>query len=170
MSKMRKTILSFITALACTLMLACTSQPKTLTEKIDTLKQQVLTDVETLQELENKDFATLEKDFVHCDSLLQHLNQEQVEVSFEHLNLTKAYLVQFSEVKPVMERKMNYVVQQLDNLKSDAETHYLTDSLVLVYLNTETKVADTLHAQVEYFKDRFHSCQQSLNKLKKSKK
>jgi len=170
MSKMRKTILSFITALACTLMLACTSQPKTLTEKIDSLKQQVLTDAETLQELENKDFATLEKDFVHCDSMLQHLNQEQVEASFEHLNLTKAYLVQFSEVKPVMERKMNYVVQQLDNLKSDAETHYLSDSLVLVYLNTETKVADTLHAQVEYFKDRFHTCQQSLNKLKKSKK
>ena len=111
MSKMRKTILSFITALACAAMLACTSQPKTLTEKIDTLKQQVLTDAETLQELENKDFATLEKDFVHCDSMLQHLSQEQVEASFEHLNLTKAYLVQFSEVKPVMERKMNYVVQ-----------------------------------------------------------
>lgn len=167
---MRKTLQSFITALACASMLACTSQPKTTTEKIDTLKQQVLNDAKTLQELENKDFAILQKDFVHCDSMLQHLNQEQVESSFEHLNLTNAYLTQFKQVKPVMEKKMNYVVQQLDNLKSDAESHYLSDSLVLVYLDTETKVADTLHAQVEYFKDRFRNCQKSLNKLKKSKK
>lgn len=165
---MRKTTLSIISVFACALFIACTSQPKTTAEKIDTLKQQVLTDRQSLQGLEDKDFAQLQKDFVLCDSLLQHLSQKQVDASFEQLNLTQAYLLQFKEVKPVMNKKMEYVVQQLDNLKSDAESHYLSDSLALIYLETETKVADTIHAQVEYFQDRFKSCQKSLNNLKKS--
>ena len=79
-------------------------------------------------------------------------------------------MLQFMEVKPIMEKKMDYVVEQLGNLKSDAESHYLSDSLVLVYLDTENKVADTLHAQVAYFKDSFSKCQASLDQLKKSKK
>jgi predicted small secreted protein len=166
---MRRAITSFVILLTCALMAGCTNTPKTNAEKIDHLKQQVANDAATLQDLDNKDFATLQKDFIHCDSMLQYLPQEEVEANFEHLNLTQAYLAQFSEVKPVMERKMNYVVEQLDNLKADAESHYLSDSLVNVYLETETRVADTLHAQVEYFQERFASCQKALNQMKKSK-
>lgn len=166
---MRKTLLSLVIALTCSFMVACTHQPKTLTERIDALKQQVTNDAKTLQEIESKDFATLQSDFVSCDSMLQHLPQEQVEANFEHLRLANAYLMQFSEVKPVMEQKMNYVIQQLDNLKSDAESHYLSDSLANVYFETENHVADTLHAQVEYFKDRLSSCQNTLNRMKMNK-
>lgn len=165
-SNMRKAVTSFIIILTCAIMAGCTDQPKSNTEKIDLLKQQVLNDAATLQVIEDKDFATLQKDFIHCDSMLQYLPQDQVEANFEHLNLTQAYIVQFTEVKPVMERKMNYLVQQLDNLKSDAESHYLSDSLVNVYLETETRVADTLHAQLEYFQEKFTSCQKALNQVK----
>ena len=167
---MRKTRLTFIAAIACAMMLGCTHQPQTTVERIDHLKKQVVADADALQTIVNEDFARIQKDFHYCDSMLQYLDAEQVDVSFNQLNLTQAYILQFKEVRPVMEKKMDYVVEQLGNLKSDAESHYLSDSLVLVYLDTETKVADTLHAQVEYFKDSFSKCQASLDQLKKSKK
>lgn len=167
---MRKIRFILIAVLACFVMLGCTHQPKTTIEKIDQLKEQVTADAKALQALANKDFTKLQKDFHYCDSILQYLDSKLVEANFDQLNLTQAYIHQFKDVKPIMEKKMDYVVEQLGNLKSDAESHYLSDSLVLVYLDTETKVADTLHAQVEYFKDRFRKCQESLDKLKKSKK
>ena len=167
---MRKTRLTLIAVLACTLMLGCSRQPQTTIEKIDQLKELVTTDADALQTIANEDFTKLQKDFHFCDSLLQYLDAKEVETSFEQLNLTQAYILQFKEVKPIMEKKMDYVVEQLSNLKSDAESHYLSDSLVLVYLDSETKVADTLHAQVGYFKDSFRKCQESLDKMKKSKK
>ena len=167
---MRKTKLILIAALACIVLSGCNNQPKTTIEKIDLLKKQVATDAKALQAIANEDFTTLQKDFHYCDSLLQYIDAEQVKANFDQLNLTQAYILQFKEVKPVMEKKMDYLVQQLDNLKSDAESQYLTDSLVLIYLDTETKVADTLHAQVDYFKDSFSSCQKSLNQMKKVNK
>lgn len=165
---MRKTRLTTLAALACALMMGCTSEPTTTVEKIDQLKKQVTTDAKELQKIHNEDFARLQKDFITCDSMLQYLNEQQVATNFEQLKLTQAYILQYEEVKPIMEKKMDYVVQQLDNLKSDAESNYLSDSLVLVYLDTERKVADTLHAQVDYFKNSFSKCQKSLNELKKS--
>lgn len=167
---MRKTKLILIAALACIVLSGCNNQPKTTIEKIDLLKKHVATDAKALQAIANEDFTTLQNDFHYCDSLLQHIDAEQVKANFDQLNLTQAYILQFKEVKPVMEKKMDYLVQQLDNLKSDAESQYLPDSLVLIYLDTETKVADTLHAQVDYFKDSFSSCQKSLNQMKKVNK
>jgi PBP1b-binding outer membrane lipoprotein LpoB len=167
---MRKTKLILIAALACIVLSGCNNQPKTTIEKIDLLKKQVATDAKALQAIANEDFTTLQNDFHYCDSMLQYIDAEQVKANFDQLNLTQAYILQFKEVKPVMEKKMDYLVQQLDNLKSDAESQYLPDSLVLIYLDTETKVADTLHAQVDYFKDSFSSCQKSLNQMKKVNK
>ena len=167
---MRKTRLTLIAATACVMMLGCTSQPKTTIEKIDLLKKQVQADATALQNIANEDFARIQKDFHYCDSMLQYINDKQIGAHFEKLNLTQAYILQFKEVKPIMEQKIDYVMQQLINLKSDAESHYLSDSLVQVYLATESKVADTLHAQVKYFKDSFQKCQKSLNQLKKSNK
>ena len=167
---MRKTKLILIAALACIVLSGCNNQPKTTIEKIDLLKKQVATDAKALQAIANEDFTTLQNDFHYCDSMLQYIDAEQVKANFDQLNLTQAYILQFKEVKPVMEKKMDYLVQQLDNLKSDAESQYLPDSLVLIYLDTETKVADTLHAQVDYFKDSFSSCQKSLNQMKKANK
>lgn len=166
---MRKSNIILIAAFVCLILVGCTNQPKTTAEKIDTLKQQVLTDANDLQDIDSKVFTTLQKDFLYCDSLLQYLTPEQVDARFEQLNLTQAYLLQYREVKPVMEKKMDYLLEQLDNLKADAESHYLSDSLVTVYLATETRVADTLHAQVAYFQTSFDNCQKELNKLKKSK-
>lgn len=167
---MRKTKLILIAALACIVLSGCNNQPKTTIEKIDLLKKQVATDAKALQAIAKEDFSTLQKDFHYCDSILQYIDAEQVKANFDQLNLTQAYILQFKEVKPVMEKKMDYLVQQLDNLKSDAVSHYLSDSLVLIYLDTETKVADTLHAQVDYFKDSFHNCQKALDQMKKANK
>lgn len=167
---MRKTKLILFAAIACIVLSGCNNQPKTTIEKIDLLKKQVATDAKALQAIANEDFTTLQNDFHYCDSMLQYIDAEQVKANFDQLNLTQAYILQFKEVKPVMEKKMDYLVQQLDNLKSDAESQYLPDSLVLIYLDTETKVADTLHAQVDYFKDSFSSCQKSLNQMKKVNK
>ena len=167
---MRKTKLTLFAVLACIILLGCNSQPKTTIEKIDLLKKQVVTDADALQTIAKEDFSTLQQDFHYCDSLLQYIDAEQVKANFDQLNLTQAYILQFKEVKPVMEKKMDYLVQQLDNLKSDAESHYLSDSLVLIYLDTETKVADTLHAQVDYFKDSFHNCQKAIDQMKKANK
>ena len=166
---MRKANIILIATFVCLLLVGCTSQPKTTVEKIGTLKQQVLTDANTLQKIDNEAFTKLQKDFLYCDSILQYLTPEQVDARFEQLNLTQAYLLQYREVKPVMQKKLDYLVEQLDHLKADAESHYLSDSLVMVYLATETRVADTLHAQVAYFQDCFGNCQKELNKMKKSK-
>lgn len=166
---MRKSNIILIATFLCLFLAGCNSQPKTTVEKIDMLKQQVLTDANTLQKIDNKIFTKLQKDFIYCDSVLQYLTPEQVDARFEQLNLTQAYLLQYREVKPVMEKKMDYLVEQLDHLKADAESHYLSDSLVTVYLVIETHVADTLHAQVAYFQDCLGNCQKELNKLKKSK-
>ena len=166
---MRKSNIILIATFIYLLLAGCKSQPKTTVEKIDTLKQQVLTDANTLQKIDNEVFTKLQKDFLYCDSVLQYLSSEQVDARFEQLNLTQAYLLQYRKVKPIMERKMDYLVEQLDHLKADAESHYLSDSLVTVYLATETRVADTLHAQVAYFQDCLGNCQKELNKMIKSK-
>lgn len=167
---MRKSCIFLITALACATLAGCHSKPQTTVDKIEQLKQQVSNDATSLETIEKEQAEPLRRDFRTCDSLLQYLDEKTVKERFEQLNLTQAYLQQFGELKPVMAKKMDYVVLQLDRLKADAESQYLSDSLVLVYLADETKVADTLHQQVLYFQDRLGGCQKSLNQMKKDKK
>ena len=147
----------------------CHSTPKTNSKQIDDLKKQVQADAKTLQNIEAKDFVTLQKDFRACDSMLQYLNEEQVEQSFEKLQLIQAYIEQFKFTKPLMQADMDTTLLQLGRLKADAESHYLSDSLVTVYLESEAEYVERLSNQVRYFQDRFSSCQQDLNALKKQK-
>lgn len=144
----------------------CHNAPETNIDKIDSLKKQVQTNAKTLSDLETKDFVTLEKDFMTCDSLLQYQEEEQVEKSFETLQLVQAYLEQFKDTKPVMQAEIDSTLLQLDRLKADAESHYLSDSLVEVYINTETEYVNRLSNQVQYFQDRFGNCQKDLDALK----
>ncbi len=157
-----------IAALACILLVSCHSQPTTSVEKIEALKKQVQSDAKALQDLDDTYFPKLQQDFLYCDSLLQYLPAEQVDADFAQLNLAQAYMGQFGDVKPMMQHKMDYLLLQLDRLKSDAESHYLSDSLVLVYLETEQRVADTIHAQLEYFQTRLQGSEETFDKLKKS--
>lgn len=145
----------------------CHNAPKTNIEKIDNLKKQVQADAKTLSDLDAKDFVTLEKDFRLCDSMLQYQNEEQVDQAFETLRLVQAYLEQFKVTKPTMQAEMDSTLLQLDRLKTDAESHYLSDSLVEVYIDTETEYVTKLSNQVQYFQDRFGNCQKDLNALKK---
>ncbi len=147
----------------------CNNKPVTNLDKIDSLKKQVQADAKTLNDLEAKEFVELEKDFRACDSMLQYQSPEQVERSFEKLQLVQAYLEQFKFTKPMMQADMDTTLLQLDRLKADAESHYLSDSLVTVYLENETEYVNKLSKQVRYFQDRFSSCQQDLNALKKQK-
>ena len=147
----------------------CNNKPVTNIDKIDSLKKQVQADAKTLNDLEAKEFVELEKDFRACDSMLQYQSPEQVERSFEKLQLVQAYLEQFKFTKPMMQADMDTTLLQLDRLKADAESHYLSDSLVTVYLENETEYVNKLSNQVRYFQDHFSSCQQDLNALKKQK-
>lgn len=144
----------------------CHNAPETNIDKIDSLKKQVQTNAKTLSDLETKDFVTLEKSFMTCDSLLQYQEEEQVEKSFETLQLVQAYLEQFKDTKPVMQAEIDSTLLQLDRLKADAESHYLSDSLVEVYINNETEYVNRLSNQVQYFQDRFGNCQKDLDALK----
>ncbi len=156
------------TALALLGLSGCQQPPKTTICKIEALQQQVTADVDALQTLESQQYNTLKSDFLACDSMLQYLTEAQVDASFEKLQYAQAYLLQFEIVKPTMAEKMGYLAQQLEHLKADLESQYLSDSLALAYFETENRVADTLHEQILYFKDRFGQCQKDINTLKKS--
>lgn len=147
---------------------SCQRPPQTTAGKITALQQQVKADAVTLKTIESQQYGTLKNDFQACDSMLQYLSENQIDASFEKLQLAQAYLLQFEMVKPMMSGKMDYLTQQLENLKADLESQYLSDSLVLIYLDTENRVADTLHEQILYFEDRFDQCQKDINALKKS--
>lgn len=158
--------LLFATALAFS---ACNPTPKTDVERIDALKKQVQADAKTLGELEANTMVQLQSDFVACDSMLQYLHPEEVDEVFQQLQLMDAYIKQFKETRPTIQADMDSTLIQLDNLKSDIETHYLSDSLAAVYLETETQHVTRLSNQVQYFKDRFSTCSKDLNGFKKKK-
>ena len=166
MTKATLFIVSFNLGLA---FAACHNEPKTNLEKIDSLKKQVQADANTLQNLEAKEYKSLEKDFRVCDSMLQFLSPEQVDESFEKLRLVQAYLEQFKITKPMMQADIDSTLRQLDRLRADAESNYIKDSLVTVYIANETEYVDRLSNQVRYFKDRFGTSQKDLAALKKQK-
>ena len=168
MTKITKTLLLSLATLAM-IFGGCNNTPKTDTARIEQLRKQLLTDAQTLNEIESKDFVALEKDFMRCDSMLQYQSQEQVEKSFETLRLVQAYLEQFKATSPLMHAELDSTLLQLDRLKADIETDYLPDSLKVAYIENETEYVDRLTNQVSYFKDRFEACQKDLNALKKQK-
>lgn len=166
---MKKDILIFTAALLSLLLFStCSNKPQSPTQSIDQLKRQLVADSMTLYKLKTIDFQQLEKDFIFFDAKLQDINPDQVQSVFEQLNLTQAYLRQFEEVGPDMHQTMKYSLLQLDRLKADIESHYLTDSLANAYLETETKIADTFHNRVAYFRDRFDLCKKEMEDLKKN--
>ena len=100
--------------------------------------------------------------------MLQYLPQEKINECFDVLNLAQAYLSQYEEMLPVMQRDLRYTRQQLTNLKNDLDSQYLSDSLAAVYLADETAVADTLHYRILYFQDRLSHQEKALKKLRKT--
>ena len=144
-------------------------QPKTDLDKIDALKKQVNKDVKALNDLNTNTFVQLEKDFIACDSSLQFLPEEELDAAFEKLKLVDAYIQQFKMEHPVMQAEMDSTLARLDLLRADAATHYLTDSLVAIYLEDETQQVEKLNSQVEYFKDRLGNCRKDLDNFKKKK-
>ena len=160
--------LCFIGWLAALLLLVgC--QPKTDLDRIDALKKQVNKDVKALNDLNTNTFVQLEKDFISCDSSLQFLPEEELDAVFEKLKLVDAYIQQFKMERPVMQAEMDSTLARLDLLRADAATHYLSDSLVAVYLEDETQQVEKLNSQVEYFKDRLGNCCKDLDNFKKKK-
>jgi hypothetical protein len=158
----------FIGWLAMLLLLA-SCQPKTNIGKIDKLKKTVKTDAKTLNKLNDDIFVQLEKDFTACDSALQYLPEEQLDKAFQKLQLVDAYIQQFKETRPVIQAEMDSTLLRLDLLKTDAETHYLSDSLVDLYINAETQQIEKLSNQVAYFKDRLGNCRKDLDDFKNKK-
>ena len=148
------------------LLLACSCQSKK--EPIQQLQERLTDDSIALQKLQDEYQARLWADFRWCDSMLQYIPQEQLDESFETLNLTQAYLGQFDEMLPVMQYTISYSRQQLANLKSDIDTHYLSDSLAACYLDDEAAVIDTLHHRIIYFQDRLTQQDSALKATKNS--
>lgn len=149
------------------LLLLASCQPKTDLDKIDALRKQVNKDVRVLNDLNADAFVQLEKDFIACDSSLQFLSEEQLDVVFPKLQLVDAYIQQFKETRPVMQAEMDSTLVRLDLLKKDAATHYLADSLVAAYIEDETRQVEKLSSQVDYFKDRLGSCRKELDGVNK---
>jgi small-conductance mechanosensitive channel len=129
----------------------------------------VQNDVTTLNELENKEHVQLKKDFMTCDSMLQFLHPEEVDEIFQQLQLVSAYITQFEETCPVMRANIDTTLTQLGNLKSDIETHYLSDSLSAIFLDMESQHVTRINNQVEYFRNRFVDCKKDLETFKKKR-
>lgn len=151
------------------LLLLVGCQPKTDLDKIDALKKQVNKNVKALNDLNDNAFPKIEKDFVACDSSLQYLPEAELDAVFQKLRLVDAYIQQFKETRPVMQAEMDSTLVRLDLLRADAATHYLSDSLVAVYLEDETQQVEKLSNQVAYFEDRLGSCRKELDGFKKKK-
>lgn len=100
--------------------------------------------------------------------MLAFIPENQVNESFDVLNLSQAYLHQFDEMLPIMKKTLSYTQQQLVNLQNDIDTHFINDSLAAVYLKDETAVADTLHNRILYFQDRLSKQDKELQSLKKT--
>lgn len=143
---------------------ACQSNQSAISE-ISKLQKQIATDTKELEILESKDFAELQKNYLFCDSMLQYAPSDQLDSYFQTLNLAQAYLLQFDEVRPIMAKKFDYSKSQLESLKKDIKSNYINDSLANVYLLSEKQAADTLHAQIAYFKERFNGQKSELNTL-----
>ena len=122
-----------------------------------------------MNDLNTNTFVQLEKDFISCDSSLQFLPEEELDAAFEKLKLVDAYIQQFKMERPVMQAEMDSTLQRLDLLKADAQTHYLSDSLVEVYINAETQQVEKLSNQVAYFKDRLGNCRKDLDNFMNKK-
>ncbi len=164
-----RTIVSKILIITTLALAACQTEPKTDLERVDALIKQVQDDVTTLNELENKEHVQLKKDFMACDSMLQFLHPEEVDEIFQQLQLVGAYIGQFEETCPVMRANIDTTLTQLGNLRSDIETHYLSDSLTAIYLDMESQHVTRINNQVEYFRDRFADCKKDLNTFKKKR-
>lgn len=151
------------------LLAGCQSAPTTDLEKVEALKKQVQADAQALERLKDNEFVQLERDFIACDSLLQYMHPEAVDEAFQDLQLTKAYIEQFKMEQPNIQADIDSTLYRLDCLRTDIESHYLSDSLTAVYIDDETQHAEMLNNQVDYFKDRFGNCQNELNVLKGKK-
>ncbi len=141
--------------------------------KIDQVQKQLAQDSVSLARLERRELLDVEKGFHYCDSMLQFLSPDIVADHFEALNITQGYLQQYQEVAPLIKEKMSFSQKQLNSLKNDILSHYISDSLGATYLETEAMIADTIHQQVLYFKDRLGAQKkdiatrkQSINKIK----
>ena len=159
--------LAFLLATIMLIAPCCKQKSNPTTQQIELVKRQVNADREALHGIESVDYPQLEDDFYHCDSMLQYVDQETAVQQFDKLNLAKAYLIQFQETLPRMQADIDSSLLQLDRLEADANSHYLSDSLVLVYLQEEKDIANRLHEQVLYFKDRLGNSRKELDILSK---
>lgn len=159
--------LAFLLATIMLVAPCCKQKSNPTTQQIELVKRQVSADREALHGIESVDYPQLEDDFYHCDSMLQYVDQETAVQQFDKLNLAKAYLIQFQETLPRMQADIDSSLLQLDRLEADANSHYLSDSLVLVYLQEEKDIANRLHEQVLYFKDRLGNSRKELDILSK---
>ena len=159
------TALTFFIALS-----FCACQNPSVSSEIRKLQKRTEADMIELQNIEKEYYTKANDDYRFCDSMLQFVPKEKIEGYFNTLNLAQAYLMQFKETKPVMEQKFDYAQKQLENLINDISTNYISDSLANIYLSDEQKVADTLHEQILYFKDRLNSQKNELKTLKEAMK
>ena len=97
------------------------------------------------------------------------MSEKELDAVFQKLQLVDAYIQQFKETRPVMQAEMDSTLARLELLRADAETHYLADSLVAIYIEDEAQQAEKLSNQVEYFKDRLGNCRKELDGFKKGK-
>ena len=169
MKSMKNTFIIAATTFLAIALSACQSNQTAISE-INKLQQQIANDSKELAELESKYYIDLRENYIFCDSMLQYAPKENLEDYFQTLNLAQAYLLQFGETQPIMAKKFDYSKSQLESLKKDIKSNYINDSLANIYLLSEKQAADTLHAQISYFKERLEGQKDALNTLMKTLK
>lgn len=169
MKSMKNTFIIAATTFLAIALSACQSNQTAISE-INKLQQQIANDSKELAELESKYYIDLRENYIFCDSMLQYAPKENLEDYFQTLNLAQAYLLQFGETQPIMAKKFDYSKSQLESLKKDIKSNYINDSLANIYLLSEKQAADTLQAQISYFKERLEGQKDALNTLMKTLK
>lgn len=149
------------------MLLVCSCQSKKV-DSIPQLLRQLERDSVALVKIQQEYPASIQTNFLWCDSMLQYVPKEQISEYFDVLNLAQAYLGQFDMTLPVMQRDMAYIKTQLNNLQHDMDSHYVSDSLAMVYLQDEIASADTLHNRIVYFQERLSQQDKELQSLKKT--
>lgn len=146
---------------------SCQSPTHPTEVAINSLQKQLKNDFMRLEQLETNDLPGIQHSYLLCDSLLQYAPKERINEYFDILNLTNAYLIQFKDNCPQMHEKFEYSAKQLESLKSDLSTEFISDSLASIYLSDERNAADTLHEQILYFEERLQAQKEILRKLMK---
>lgn len=130
-------------------------------KRIDTMEKQVSKIEKKYQETETA-FNELVEDCIEFDEKLRNENNPRPE-----MQLLRAYLQQYEDVRIPMKEEIDYSKSQLSDLKDDFENGLYDETQREEYLASEEKAVKTLNAKLDYFLDRFEKQSEFIKSFEK---